>query len=56
MYLLIHPCLNPSVSSVHDYHLPIWVRLRQRAKNKILSAVDRNMLFVQTEFAEFTLD
>lgn len=28
----------------------------QRAHNKILSAVDRNMLFGQTEFAEFSLD
>ncbi|MDZ8188978.1 MAG: SDR family oxidoreductase [Nostoc sp. ChiSLP02] len=30
--------------------------LRQRPNNKILSAVDRNMLFKQTEFAEFSLD
>ncbi|WP_414567096.1 SDR family oxidoreductase [Nostoc sp. CCY 9925] len=30
--------------------------LHQRAHNKILSAVDRNMLFGQTEFAEFSLD
>ncbi|MDZ7967731.1 MAG: SDR family oxidoreductase [Nostoc sp. DedSLP03] len=28
----------------------------QRANNKILSAVDRNMLFGQREFAEFTLE
>ena len=28
----------------------------QRANNKILSAVDRNMLFGQREFAEFSLD
>jgi len=28
----------------------------QRAHNKILSAVDRNMLFKPTEFAEFTPD
>ncbi|MDZ8086554.1 MAG: SDR family oxidoreductase [Nostoc sp. DedQUE12b] len=28
----------------------------QRANNKVLSAVDRNMLFGQREFAEFTLE
>ncbi|WP_392531479.1 SDR family oxidoreductase [Nostoc sp. C117] len=28
----------------------------QRTNNKILSAIDRNMLFAQTKFAEFTLE
>lgn len=30
--------------------------LRQRTNNKIFSAVDRNMLFGQREFTEFSLD
>jgi uncharacterized protein YbjT (DUF2867 family) len=30
--------------------------LHQRTNNKILSAVDRNMLFAQTAFTEFSLE
>jgi uncharacterized protein YbjT (DUF2867 family) len=43
---LVCRCLNSDASG----------GLRQRTNNKILSAVDKNMLFGQMEFAEFTLD
>jgi uncharacterized protein YbjT (DUF2867 family) len=43
---LVCRCLNSDASG----------GLRQRTNNKILSAVDKNMLFGQIEFTEFTLD